>query len=285
MQASMIGRELKHDSTLSPLARAYCRLFGVPIIGLRIRWRWVRRHLPESATQVLDAGCGRGVISRALAACFPAARINAIDVDAERQVINADIARAAGIQNCTFTTGDVLALEDVDRYDFIVSVDNLEHVEDDRGVMAGFFKALQPGGTLLVHVPHYYRHWPVFQRVENFDVPGHVRPGYHAAELTERLGDAGFVVESVRFSYGWMETIANNLSYAITGAQERNQILYALAFPWLNLIARLGHQRAPSFGAGLLAIARKPEQGKKVVLEPVHLSDKSAEELNALDET
>ena len=50
--------------------------------------------------------------------------------------------------------------------------------------MARLRTALRPGGRLIVHVPGHDRRWLLFRRRVNFDVPGHVRPGYRAEELS-----------------------------------------------------------------------------------------------------
>lgn len=257
------GSELYWDEALSLPERWYCRVLGAPIIGLRIRWRHLSRLLPESANVVLDAGCGRGVISRLLAKRYPCGRIDAIDQNAAGQVINAEIARRSGLSNCNFLEGDLTKLDANTKYDLIISVDNLEHIEDDGNVLRRFYQALKEGGTLVVHVPHYYRRWPVFKWVRNFDVPGHVRPGYHLPELAERARNAGFTVSSSGFSYGILENLANNLSYAITAAEEKNRLLYAALFPLLNLLAWLGRGATTSMGAGVWLIARKQITLKK----------------------
>ena len=67
----LIGSELKWDINLSKLARMYCAVTGVPIVGLRVRWRRLVPLLPKRASVILDAGCGRGVISRAIAQRYP----------------------------------------------------------------------------------------------------------------------------------------------------------------------------------------------------------------------
>lgn len=255
---SAIGSELYYDPTLSRAERWYCRLFGVPIVGLRIRLRRLAPLLPARAERVLDAGCGRGVISRYLARRYPQAAVEAVDNDAELQRRNRIIGERMGLANCRFVTGDLLALDGQRGYDLAVSVDNLEHIADDRQAIANLYAALRPGGLLVVHVPHYYRRWPLLHRTVNFDVPGHERPGYHLAELTERLAAAGFAVERCGFSYGLLENLANNLSYAITGARERNRLLYALLFPLLDAVAWLGQWHRPRWGAGVWALARRP---------------------------
>jgi cyclopropane fatty-acyl-phospholipid synthase-like methyltransferase len=207
---------------------------------------------------VLDAGCGRGVISRAMARNYPSAQIEAIDCDHSTQERNQHIAEKAGIRNCIFEVDDLNNLYREKRYDLIVSVDNLEHIKDDKKVIRNLFESMQPGGKLLIHVPHYYRRWPLLNWKVNFDVPGHVRPGYHLPELTERVKAAGFEIHKCGFSYGFLENLANNVSYWITGAEERNQILYGLAFPFLNAIAWMGQWSKPSFGAGTWVIATRP---------------------------
>lgn len=257
------GSELFFDPNLSSAERWYCRLFGVPIVGLRIRLRRIARLLPASADRILDAGCGRGVITRYLAHRYPNARVDGVDGDRIVQERNRRIASAIGLSRCNFIDADLLDFQNPGAYDLIVSVDNLEHIDDDERVLANFYQALRPNGLLLVHVPHYYRRWPILKWTVNFDVPGHFRPGYHLPELTERLQRAGFELCDCGFSYGLLENLANNLSYAITGAREQRKYLYALLFPLLNLIAALGnYSRRPWMGAGAWAIARKIQHAR-----------------------
>lgn len=255
----MFGRELFYSPLLGLLERWYCLLFGVPIVGLRIRLRRVSKLLPDQAYRILDAGCGRGVISRYLAKRYPMAQVSALDNEADLQKVNAAIAEKQSLGNCEFVVGDLLDYRNLETYDLIVSVDNLEHIENDVQVLNNFYDSLQPGGTLLVHVPHYYRRWFVFRWKENFDVPGHVRLGYHLPELTEKVGQSGFQIVKKGFSYGFLENLANNISYLITGAREQNRILYAMAFPLLNGLAWLGQWGQPDFGAGVWVLANKPD--------------------------
>ncbi len=251
------GSELYWDSSMGFLARCYCRFLGIPIIGLRIRLRRLERLLPLDATRILDAGCGRGVISRLLAKRYSEAIVDAIDLNAEGQKRNQHIADRMGLSNCHFHLADLTQLDADGQYDLVVSVDNLEHIQDDLGVLRGLYRAMRGDGVLVVHVPHYYRRWPVFKRTRNFEVPGHVRPGYHLPEIVERVRRAGFTVERTGFSYGFLENLANNLGYAITAAEEKNKLFYAMTFPLLNFVAWLGHKSNPKFGAGVWVIARK----------------------------
>lgn len=258
------GSELYWDSSLGLFERWYCRILGVPIIGLRIRLRWLERLLPLDATRILDAGCGRGVISRMLARRYGQAEVDAVDLDAERQERNRQIAGRMRLSNCHFILADLTKFDADDQYDLVVSVDNLEHIKDDLTVLRCFCRAMRYGGVLVVHVPHYYRRWPVFKWQRNFDVPGHMRPGYHLPEIVERVRLAGFAVERFGFSYGFLENLANNLGYVITAAEERHKLLYAVLFPVLNSIAWLGHRGSPGMGAGAWVVARKLPPGTVV---------------------
>jgi len=249
------GRELAYDPDCSTLERLYVRALGAPINGLRIRLAHVIPATRGDYRRILDAGCGGGAFSIELAKAHPGAEVVGVDLD-ESLVIKANrIAKTAGLGNLRFETADVTALRFRGEFDLVVSVDNLEHIEDEVAAIRSLHAALMPRGRLVVHVPGYYRRWPVLKKSVNFDVPGHVRPGYLLEDLTEKLAQGGFEVESARYTFGFLENLSNNISYAITGADKRNKMLYAFAFPFLQIIAHIGSGAKPTWGAGVLVTA------------------------------
>lgn len=252
------GAEQAHDPRLSRLERLYVRLLGVPVNGLRIRLRHVLPATAGTYERILDAGCGIGVFTMELAKQHPTAEVLGVDLEEDLVEHAGLVARTAGIENCRFVRRDVTDLGFRESFDLVLSVDNLEHVEDDVGALRSIFHALEPGGRLVVHTPGYHRRWFLFGRRVNFDVPGHVRPGYKLEELEVKLRAAGFQLESARHTYGILETFTNNVSYLITGAERRNKGLYALVFPFLLGLSYLGRYARPRWGAGLLATARRP---------------------------
>jgi SAM-dependent methyltransferase len=238
----------------------YARIFGAPANGLRIR---LRRVLPATAGSygtILDAGCGGGVFSFELAKRHPEAQVLGLDMDGDLITRANTIAERAGLTNCRFDIADVTKLGFDSEFDMVVSVDNLEHVDDDVTAMKALRRALRPGGRLVVHVPGYERRWLLFGKRVNFDVPGHVRPGYRTHELVSKLGAAGFEVTSAAATYGIIETFTNNLSYLITGADRKNKLLYALVFPFLLSVSWFGKFSHPRWGAGVLATAVRPTE-------------------------
>ncbi len=254
------GCELSLDENRSRFERLYARVLGAPANGLRIRLRRVLPATKGSYADILDAGCGQGVFSMELAKAHPEARVVGIDMDPVLVERANAIARRAGLANCRFEVGDVTQLDFDAAFDLVVSVDNLEHVEDDVTAMKVLVRALRPGGRAVVHVPGYERRWLVFGRRVNFDVPGHVRPGYRTNELVERLTGAGFDISSCQSTYGTIETFTNNISYLITGADRKRKGLYAVVFPFLLAVSWLGRSSRPQWGAGVLATAQRPRQ-------------------------
>lgn len=257
------GWEMCYDPDLSTVEKIYTRILGVPINGLRIRMRRVLPKVNGDFAEILDAGCGIGVFSMQLAKRHPNANVIGVDLEPELVAKASEIAKRARRSNCSFQVGDVTNLKLDQTFDLIVSVDNLEHVENDVLALESFRHLLNPNGKLVVHTPGYHRRWPVLRRTVNFDVPGHVRPGYRNEQLAEKLTRAGFVVLEQYSTFGFLENLSNNISYKITGADKQNRYLYALAFPFLAVLAFLGGFQNPAWGAGVLAVCRPSEQSNQ----------------------
>ena len=190
---------------------------------------------------------------------FPKAEVLGIDLNESRNQANNDIVAKLGIDNVEFRTFDAMRITELGRFDLIISTDMLEHLEDDEGGARMFYDALNPGGHLLVHVPHLTRNTFGWRRENWMDVDGHVRPGYTMEGLTRLLDQAGLVVKRCVYNYNSCETLANDLSKLITGAKERRKGLYALCFPILMAVAWIGSMYdAKNDGSGLVALAQKP---------------------------
>jgi cyclopropane fatty-acyl-phospholipid synthase-like methyltransferase len=192
---------------------------------------------------------------------FPHAEVIGVDLLEDQNAVNNAIVRQLGLEDKVhFETWDVLRLPELGTFDVIISSDTLEHLEDDLSGVRMFRQALNPGGHLLVHVPHLTRNLFGWHRQNWMDIEGHVRPGYTRAGLTALLQQGGLRVKKCLYNYNSLETLANDLSKVITCAQGRNKGLYALAFPWLMLLAGFGALYQPKHdGSGLLALAVREE--------------------------
>ena len=99
---------------------------------------------------------------------------------------------------------------------------------------------------------------PVGMHGFRLDVETHVRIGYEPEEIRDKVKRAGFSIRESGFTYGFLETLSNNLGYMITRARMQNKVLYSLAFPLLNLISLLGARARPKkLGAGIFVVAEK----------------------------
>jgi SAM-dependent methyltransferase len=256
----MLGHEQIYNPDYSALEKLYIFLFGVPIIGLRIRGRNVFSLIPRDRTyrRILDAGCGLGVFSFELGRRFPRAEVLGVDLLDHLVQKCRQIAQRSHTGNVSFRQGSVETLTEENVFDLITCVDLLEHVEDDTSVLRCLHRATVPKGVLVLHVPALYRRYPVWKKSLNFDVETHVRAGYELEAIRERTEKAGYSIREVGYTYGFWETLANNVSYMITRARMQNKGLYAMALPVLYLLSLLGYRARPEkLGAGVFAVAEK----------------------------
>jgi SAM-dependent methyltransferase len=149
---------------------------------------------------VLDLGCGSG--RHAFAVHRGGAHVVALDRDGG-EVTGAGAMLAAmrevgeaptGALGCA-VRGDALALPFPDeRFDRVIAAEVLEHVGDDRAVIAELARVLRPGGTLAVTVPRWWPEQVCWALAEDYHAPvvegGHVRI-YRARQLAGRLRGAG----------------------------------------------------------------------------------------------
>jgi len=256
-----LGREQIHHPGYSILEKTYIALFGIPIVGLRIRARHVFSLIPRDRQyhRILDAGSGPGVFSFELSRRYPDAQIIGVDLLKESIAACDHIAKKLNIPNVQFLQGAVEKLLQHDFFDLIVCVDILEHIQDDLAALTSLNRAAETGGVLVLHVPALYRRYPLWQKHLNFDVETHVRTGYELSEIEDKVKQSGFFIRESGFTYGFWETLANNISYMITRARMQNKIIYSLAFPVLSFISLLGARARPkNLGAGIFIVAEKP---------------------------
>lgn len=154
-------------SSLAALSKAYDRAAetwhrGISRIGFIDAYDELVTALPDVPAQpsgqfVLDAGCGTAGLALAFGKRYPDARFHLLDLS-ERML---ELARrnlgkeglVAGTICC-----DVNELPDPDQcYDVVVSAHLIEHCKDPRATLTRLWKALRPGGQLIMVVskPHW----------------------------------------------------------------------------------------------------------------------------------
>ena len=146
----------------------------------------------------------------------------------------------------TFTAADLAG----DKIDSVVCLNVLEHIEDDRRVLAELYRAIEPGGVVVVLVPAHPALYSDLDR--NL---GHFRR-YTRELLEQRFRDAGFVIEKSRY-FNWVGAVG---WYVIGRLLKRPHITKA-ATRGYRLVSRMRTLEEPAgfqFGLSTIAIGRRP---------------------------
>jgi 2-polyprenyl-3-methyl-5-hydroxy-6-metoxy-1,4-benzoquinol methylase len=247
-------RELRLSPRLSAFQRRLAPLFvsamGIPEIGVQLRIMHVLRELPRDCAQIVDAGCGAGMLLGAVHVKFPHVRLSGIDVDSESCNIAAEAHPYAEIHNDDVVQGAV-KLEA--RYDCAVCVDVLEHVEDSEldtftGALA---RLLRRGGHLILHTPAagQRRH---LSRFKQWSHHGHAREGFTPEDLRALLHRSGLELVRLRGTFGYFASFAWELNMAIAATP-----IQAAFFLPLLALAALGGRAPGGRYNGMLCVARR----------------------------
>ncbi len=259
----MTNGELKKvflsDSSLNLFEKIYVLFFGIPIIGYRIRSRYILPILAEFKDyKILDAGCGRGFFSAALAMGDKNNDILALDIDEQVINRNTSVFNRLAIHNVKFEKKDLFDLNNRDHFDFIVSTHNLEHVERDDELLRIFHCNLKTGGRILIQVPSPPEKYYFKSRLLR-EFPGHVRQGYTLEQLSDKLERASFRILSCKKTGNAGQQFICQLGVIITRCEEKNKLIYALVFPFLLFASFLFYHFGRKDGGqlGLLCMAQK----------------------------
>jgi SAM-dependent methyltransferase len=222
-------------------------------------------RLYENAN-ILDAGSGFGQYSWRMSTRYKGWKIKAVDINNEQvEDCNEFFKRTGRSERVTFETGDLTALNEADKYDFIITVDVMEHIKEDELVFRNFCKALKKNGILLISTPSDKGGSNVQHDEERSFIDEHVRNGYGMEEIIGKLKAAGFNMVDLRYTYGKVGNLSWVLSmkYPVKMVNRSNLFFiilpfyYLFAFPvsfFLNIIDLNFRHKT---GTGLLVIAEK----------------------------
>jgi SAM-dependent methyltransferase len=195
------------------------------------KWGYLQKYGPTSRHQrriiahmldslsfdsVLDVGCGEGSLLAFLGDRYPGRRMAGLDVAGPA----IELARR-NFPAASYLAGDLGCLPKESQYDLVTSIDVLEHVEDDEGMLRGMASACQ----------RYALCGTVQGRMREGEREiGHVR-NYRRGELEEKMIRAGltpiWVVEwgfpfySPLFRSSVASTRGESLSYGAYGLGRR----------------------------------------------------------------
>lgn len=195
----------------------------------------------NGARRVLDFGAGNGRFALGL-------RERGFEVHA----VEPDPLLRQGIASQGIVAHESLEGLGQQRFDGIYTINVLEHIEDDRGVLESFCEHLDPGGRLLVYVPAFE---VLFSA--NDERVGHLRR-YRRSTLLPALRAAGFAVE--RASYVDSIGFAAGLGYRFFGRRDGGVDLAAVRLydaAFFPLSRRLDRVLGSFVGKNLLVCATR----------------------------
>jgi SAM-dependent methyltransferase len=226
---------------------------GRPTLVLRVK-EWLDRRLfkrvlrgvPGERLNVLDVGGGAGWQLSTVRECDPRVQFTqVVDFDAGA----ADLARQNGHE---YFCGRIEGFDSERRFDLILVLNLIEHVQDPLAVLQKLRTVLAPGGVMLVKTPNYdsldarlfrHRNWGGYHAPRHWVI--------FARDSFERLaGRAGLRIASFRYTQGapfWSTSILFMLAGwgVINVTRERPAVNHPL-FPIIaGVSAAFDFMRAP----------------------------------------
>jgi len=149
----------------------------------------LRDHAPTSSgKRLLDLGCGTGIAMTEL----ESAGYSVVGLDYSAEALRFSRSRNTGAE---LLQGDAARLPFADAsFDVVVSLDVMEHVEDDVAMAAEIRRVLKPGGSAVINVPAHPFLW------SDHDVALHHFRRYTRAGLRQLLLSTGFTIKRLTFA-------------------------------------------------------------------------------------
>jgi len=228
-----------------------------------------KRSVSSRNIKILDAGSGFGQYTYRLNRIFSNSNIKGVDVKEEQiKDCNQFFTKIGIHEKVTFEFADLTKFSEPYGYDLILSVDVMEHIEEDELVFQNFYKSLRNNGMLLISTPsdqggsdtHEHDHDSVTGFIDE-----HVRDGYGIRDISEKLHRAGFSEIEARYTYGTFGSLSWKLSMKfpilMLGKSKAFFILlpfyYLVTFPFCAIFNAVDVNSRHETGTGLLVKAYK----------------------------
>ncbi|HVZ18278.1 MAG TPA: class I SAM-dependent methyltransferase [Terriglobales bacterium] len=204
--------------------------------------RWLvslaARHF-AARSRILDFGAGTGRLTQLLR-----------DLSFEMMACEPDPAMSQIVARTGIPTVQDLAAVPKAAFDGVVSMNVLEHIEDDASALVALRTKLRPGGRLFIYVPAF----PLLFSSMDRQV-GHFRR-YRRGPLVKLLERCGFRVDDCRYadSLGFAAALAYRMMGSRSGLLSRGWVARYdhFVFPLSQLLDSVTRG---TFGKNLLAVA------------------------------
>ena len=144
--------------------------------------------------RVLDAGCGWGTTLEGL----ESAGYRVVGADISMRALGALDGPKRDLAECDLNRP---LPEEIDKFDAVLALDVIEHLDDDRSAVGRLGGMARPGGVVVVSVPALPDLWTEFDAIQ-----GH-RRRYLPNRLREAFDGSGLGLEQVFWWGSWMVPI------------------------------------------------------------------------------
>lgn len=179
-------------------ARLYGKLVGITDFHSHFRWAAIKQFINFQAQRTLEAGAGTGLMTFEVAKrLVKNGKIIASELDERSVGVSEKIIKKGDFKNVEFIKKDLRALGLQEKFDQVLAIDVLEHIEDDLLALKEINAILETNGRLVISVPTPL--YPKYFGKEFAEKIGHMRDGYCVEELNEKLYASGF--RTLKYKY------------------------------------------------------------------------------------
>lgn len=204
--------------------------------------RRVMTAAPDNPQSVIDFGAGTGTFTWPLSnSGLP---VIAVEPDAElrRRLVDRGLEALESLEDISDAS-----------VDYLYTLNVLEHVPDDKAVLAQFSRVVRAGGKVLIYVPAFMLLFGAMDRRV-----GHLRR-YRMARLRELVTNAGLEVDSLEYvdSLGFLASLLMRFAGSPSGVLDPAAVRFydRWCFPASRLLDRVVRRW---FGKNLLIVAHRP---------------------------
>ena len=234
---------------------------------VRRELRKIRRLFGETKIEIYDAGSGFGQYTYFMSKKLIPSNILSVDVKDDWINDCRDFFSSRKIENVDFAVEDLTNISHQDKFDLILCVDVMEHIEDDLRVFNNFLAALREGGYLVINSPSVFGGSDVHHEEEKSFIGEHARDGYSQEDLESKLHPIGFTTYSSKYTYGFWGDKAWRLGvkYPMVLLNVSKIFLiilpvyYLLTLPFTLLMMMLDFSGENEIGSGINFIAKKEQ--------------------------
>lgn len=225
----------------------------------------LRNNFGNEKIEIYDAGTGYGQYAYFMANNLQPNNIYAVDIKEDWIKNSRSFFASRKIDNVRFGIEDLTEIDHRNKFDLILSVDVMEHIENDVKVFQNFYHALKKGGYLIINTPSVYGGSDAHEDDDESFIGEHARVGYSFEDLENKLKPIGFSIYQKRFTYGFWGDKAWRLGikYPMVLMNLSKLLIvilpfyYLITFPVTLLMMFLDYSGEIKIGAGINLIAKK----------------------------